>query len=518
VSCDRRFVHRVHRRPRGAWWASVALALRIALQASGASAGAVLDVPIVVNTYTTGTQGRPAVSAHDDGSFVIVWESRGQDGDYYGVFGQRFDGGGTRLGDEFLVNTYTVGPQFFPTVVALASGGFVVAWQGYGLGGDYGDIFARRYDDQGAPTGSAFQVNDPVPTYEAAPAVAALSNGDFVIVWDDYDNVLARRYDSGGTQLGSPFAVNTYTPGSQINASVAATSDGGFVIAWADGYNLSNGLDGSGYGVFARRFDAGGAPRGDAFQVSAATLGDQYAPAVAATIDGGFAVTWASSGDSGGTATVYARRFDANGVAAGGDLQVNAETTGLAQAPRIAADSLGGFVVVWTDAEAPPSLSSTVRARRFDADGVPRGDELPLQDNPDPVQLEPAVAGLPGGEFVAAWRDDGADGANPDVVARRAGGVPGAPTHTPTATPLSTNTATPSVTQSRAPTGTAAVPACAGDCNGNGQVTVDDLVLAVNIALGSQPVARCAAVDRDGNGVVSVAELVTAVTRALNGC
>jgi len=44
------------------------------------------------------------------------------------------------------------------------------------------------------------------------------------------------------------------------------------------------------------------------------------------------------------------------------------------------------------------------------------------------------------------------------------------------------------------------------------------LVTAVNIALGSQPIDRCRAVDRDADAVVSVAELVAAVNRALNGC
>jgi Ca2+-binding EF-hand superfamily protein len=65
---------------------------------------------------------------------------------------------------------------------------------------------------------------------------------------------------------------------------------------------------------------------------------------------------------------------------------------------------------------------------------------------------------------------------------------------------------------------TAAAPACTGDCNGDGHVTISELVTAVNIALGSLPAAACSAVDADGNGQVTVDELVGAVGRAEAGC
>ena len=59
---------------------------------------------------------------------------------------------------------------------------------------------------------------------------------------------------------------------------------------------------------------------------------------------------------------------------------------------------------------------------------------------------------------------------------------------------------------------------CAGDCNGNGSVAVNELVAGVNIALGSAAVDVCSACDTNGNGSVSVNELIAAVRRALDGC
>jgi len=59
---------------------------------------------------------------------------------------------------------------------------------------------------------------------------------------------------------------------------------------------------------------------------------------------------------------------------------------------------------------------------------------------------------------------------------------------------------------------------CAGDCDGNGAVSINELITGVNIALGLRPVADCSAMDRDGGGSVSIADLIAAVNRALGGC
>ena len=53
--------------------------------------------------------------------------------------------------------------------------------------------------------------------------------------------------------------------------------------------------------------------------------------------------------------------------------------------------------------------------------------------------------------------------------------------------------------------GTAAASAqCTGDCNRDGRVTVAELVRAVNVALGSTPIAMCASLDRNDDDLASV--------------
>ncbi|MEO8602858.1 MAG: DUF4215 domain-containing protein [bacterium] len=56
-----------------------------------------------------------------------------------------------------------------------------------------------------------------------------------------------------------------------------------------------------------------------------------------------------------------------------------------------------------------------------------------------------------------------------------------------------------------------------GDCNGDLAISVDELIIGVNIALGLRLMDACAAFDRNGNGQVSIDELLRAVGFALNG-
>jgi glucose/arabinose dehydrogenase len=65
---------------------------------------------------------------------------------------------------------------------------------------------------------------------------------------------------------------------------------------------------------------------------------------------------------------------------------------------------------------------------------------------------------------------------------------------------------------------TAGMVVCHGDCAGDGAVSIADLVAGVAIALGSQPISACQAMDSSGEGNVTVDELIRAVTAALDGC
>ncbi|HVM97974.1 MAG TPA: hypothetical protein VMT89_16385, partial [Candidatus Acidoferrales bacterium] len=60
--------------------------------------------------------------------------------------------------------------------------------------------------------------------------------------------------------------------------------------------------------------------------------------------------------------------------------------------------------------------------------------------------------------------------------------------------------------------------ACVGDCSGDGEVTIDEILLGVNIALDNKPVSSCSSFDANGDGEVSIDEIILAVNAALFGC
>jgi hypothetical protein len=310
------------------------------------SSGIALTDELRVNSFTDGNQFLPALGVDAEGDFVVAWASFGQDGDGYGVFARRFTSSGVAQASEFQVNSYTASSQFLPTADMGASAAFVIVWASALQDGSQSGIFGRRFDAAGAAVGDEFQVNSYSTGTQSGPVLAREADGDFVVAWVSYgqdgssDGVFARRFASGGTANGVDFQVNAFATGEQDDPELGIDGDGDFVVAWT-----SPEQDGSGNGVFARRFNAGGAAQAVEFRVNTLTIGDDSQPAVGVEHDGDFVVTWTSSQDGDYTG-IFARGWSSSGVALGVELQVNSYTTGTQASPSVDSDA-GSFVVAW---------------------------------------------------------------------------------------------------------------------------------------------------------------------------
>jgi hypothetical protein len=53
---------------------------------------------------------------------------------------------------------------------------------------------------------------------------------------------------------------------------------------------------------------------------------------------------------------------------------------------------------------------------------------------------------------------------------------------------------------------------------GQSNVSIGDLIICVNIVLGTANVSTCTAADVNNDGVVTISEVIQAVNAALNGC
>jgi hypothetical protein len=289
------------------------------------SSGAPLGPEFQVNTYTTLSQGRPAVAEVGPEGFVVAWESFGSfgtDTNGYSIQARRFDADGNPLGDQFQVNTYTTGFQSHPTLAGDPLGGFVVIWQSDGSSGSDSSgssVQAQRFDPSGAPIGGEIQVNTYTTDDQGYPQVTMDAQGTFLVVWDSYGSsgsddfaasVQLQRYAADGSPVGGETQVNSYTTGRQIRPWVARSARGDFVVAWSSWGSF--GSDGYPFSSQARQFDANANPRGPEFQVNTYRVGEQVSTNVATDADGNFIVAFQSVGSNGTDPdiSVQARRYD----------------------------------------------------------------------------------------------------------------------------------------------------------------------------------------------------------------
>ena len=391
---------------------------------AAAAQGDPLGPEFRVNTFTTGDQAYPSIAADSSsGNFVVVWNSgAAQDGYAYGVFAQRYASSGAPVGPEFRVNTYVTGSQARPCVAAATSGNFVVVWNSLGQDGSSYGVFGQRFDASGAPLGTEFRVNTYTTSHQRHPSVASDPAGNFVVVWENYIggyfgyDIAAQRFASSGVPLGSEFRINTYTTGFDLNAAVASDASGNFVVVWN---NI--GEDGSEYGVFGQRFASSGVPLGSEFRVNTYTTSRQTYFSVAADPPGNFVVAWQSLGQDGSFFGVFGQRFATSGVPLGPEFRINTYTTFEQGAPSVAVDSAGNFVVVWFNIgyDAP---SVGIFGQRFASSGSPLGPEFRVNTytTDSPGYFLPDVAADSSGSFVVVWhRGDPQDGSGHGVFGQR---------------------------------------------------------------------------------------------------
>jgi hypothetical protein len=386
-----------------------------------------------VNSYTTGYQYARvnAVAASGAGRFVVVWEGSGQDGSGYAAMATRFDVNGARQGADFVVNTYTTSDQYFASVGINTFGRFVVAWQSYTQDGSREGVFAQRFDRLGGRVGAEFQVNVFTTHTQSRSSVGLDSNGNMVIAWrsgsgpapqdGDASGVYARRFSSAGASLGGEFQVNTYTTEYQNRPDLARAADpnGTFVVTWQS-YNQEGA--GSGYGIYAQLYASDGVPVGPEFRVNTYTTSDQARPSVAMDGTGNFVVAWTDYANRDGSGTaVRAQRYNASGAPAGIEFAVNSNTTGYQYHPQVgvAADG-GGFVIVWNSIQA---TSVGIQGRRFGNTGNSIGADFSVNTYGTGAQYTPSIGMDPVGNFLVTWNSDGQDGSMSGVYAQRFGGL-----------------------------------------------------------------------------------------------
>ena len=349
------------------------------------------------------------------GGFLAVFHYQVPGTRVFHVMGQLFDMDRAMIGDAFSISGPLPETAGQPGATVLDSGNVVVSWTDRSVAADP-QIKAAILTPSGP--GAAFTVNSYTPGTQNQPALAALQGGGFAAVWFNADieggpagsagNIKLQLFDESGAKVGGEVMVNTVIDRSQTAPAIARLSGGGFVVVWNDRSEGVADLSVRDWVVKAQIFDNAGAPVGGEFRVNTVTDGDQGAAQVVGLSTGGFVVTWTSSAAPQTPAETYdirAQIFDAAGARIGGEIAANATTLGQQLTPRVEALRDGGFVIAWEDQSrvAGDTDGSAVRAQMFAADGARTGAELLVNSDTGGNQYSPSLVLLDSGDIVIGW-------------------------------------------------------------------------------------------------------------------
>lgn len=360
------------------------------------ASGAKLGSPATISgTPRYGDETYPAVAALGDGTYVVAWHGDsgtvrsapvvGADTSDYTVVGQLVGTGGAPAGQPFILNTTTANAQLGARVTALSDGNFVAVWDDLGGGGSFGtDVRGQVFTRAGAKVGGEFLLDAGRTGEQFAADVAGLPGGGFVAVWDDENRTAVQRFAANGSRIGAEVAVSTNPLNLTSDNRVATLANGGFVVSWTED-SWGAGSLGVASMLKAQLFSPAGAKSGGVIDIGpSATMGDLE---IAGLSGGGFVAAYYRyvPGASASEAfRVEARVFDAAGRRIGDDVVLARQ----GEAPDVDVVALAGnrFAVSWDRETGAPGASVRTQVLGL-SDG---STEPPAPPPPDPPVVPPS--------------------------------------------------------------------------------------------------------------------------------
>ncbi len=263
--------------------------------------------------------------------------------------------------------------------------------------------------------------------YPFGPAAAMADSGDFLVVWASFGpgglgTISGRAFDASDAPWGGELSLGYGAIFGYVSDTPDASAGGGqFVVVWTK----NDGDTGSGtyyYDVKGQRLGLQGDMVGSQIDVTSSYPNFGYNAEVAVEPGGDFIVVWDMF-----RLQSRLRRFDSAGEPFWPEEGFPTGANAGPPDPDIALDGLGNSAVVWShiDSAGPDGIFGS----RFDVDGEPLGDAFQISEFASGKKLQPAVAPLPNGGFVAVWATIGQDGDRTGVFGRIIGvdGMPLSP-------------------------------------------------------------------------------------------
>lgn len=314
----------------------------------------------VGNQYTEREATQP-IAADADGDFVMVWTADGQDGSGAGVYAQLFNADGTKRGGEFRVNTTTSGDQRHANVAMDADGDFIVTWSQFTSATNW-DVYGQRFSSSGAPVGREFRVNSTTASIQRYSSVAMDVDGDFIVTWQSFNQdgsgygVYAQRYNNSGSRLDGVDEVQVVTFG-------GSPTGGSFTL-------LYNGQETQ---PVLYTPQSGGSVTAAELEVALRQFVDVRVTAINSLqfqitftgADGSLDVNALTAGQNNTGASAITVLTETQGVS--GESLINDTTLGNQRFPTVDMDSVGNYVITWTSSgqDGDEPFEQNVYAKRF---------------------------------------------------------------------------------------------------------------------------------------------------------
>jgi FG-GAP-like repeat len=362
-------------------------------------------------------QSLPDIAPLNDGRFAISYVSK-LSGTDWDIFGQFVDPMGSLSGPIRFINTFA-GIQSNPASTPRTDGGFTTVYEDFGPSGTFTHSNIRAVSNNTAGTASGVvQIATLFPS-TTNPDIALLQDGTSrqLVVYeyahsssdhDIYWNVL----NSNGTTLFAPttdsaavqVAANIFN---QTTPAVAASGSTALVLYTDD---VGTGLQ----FITGRLFSDATNTFGSSFNI-AVHSSNVFSPDVAGLSGDRYVVTYTDGFD------IFGKIFEPatpNGAFLTQEFRIDAQAGGNVIDPRVFGTPDGGFIATWEQFDGA-SLIYDIHARRFDAHGLPFGDDFTVNTSTDSLQLLPVVA-VNGSNVMFAWDDFGVRASDPSPEGVRA--------------------------------------------------------------------------------------------------
>lgn len=206
------------------------------------SVGNKIGTEMRVNKTLAYSQARPDIKYLSNGNFVISWESWKQIATTsrgYDIFASIYDSNGNVLNEEFLVNTYTEDYQWYSNIESLDNGEFIIVWCSWEQDGFDGGIYLQKFDQFGNKLGDEILVNSTFVNYQWLPKIHKMFNNNIALVWSswkqdgDREGVYCQILNESMNKVSFESIVNEYTDSYQWEPDFIVLNDNSLFVVWS---------------------------------------------------------------------------------------------------------------------------------------------------------------------------------------------------------------------------------------------------------------------------------------------